>query len=231
MDFNQLLQNINITLTDYQLEQFDKYYHFLVEYNEKVNLTAITEKNEVYIKHFYDSLLLAKSINLSEVETLCDVGSGAGFPSIPLKILFPHLKVTIIDALDKRLIFLKELGNLLQLEHLTLVHARAEDYAKEHREVFDVVTARAVARENILNELCLPLTKVGGYFISMKGKNADEELNEGKSLEILKGKIIDRKDYFLPQEESKRVLIVIKHFEKCPNKYPRAFGAIKKKPL
>ena len=231
MDFNQLLQNINITLTDYQLDQFEKYYQFLVDYNEKVNLTAITEKNGVYIKHFYDSLLLAKSINLLEVETLCDVGSGAGFPSIPLKILYPHLKITIIDALDKRLVFLKELGNLLQLDNLNLVHARAEDYAKEHREIFDVVTARAVARENILNELCLPLTKVGGHFISMKGKNADEELNEGKSLEVLKGKIINRQDYFLPQEESKRVLVLIKHFKKCPSKYPRAFGVIKKKPL
>lgn len=231
MDFNQLLANININLSEYQLKQFHDYFEFLVSYNEKVNLTAITEETEVYIKHFYDSLLLAKSINLNEVKTLCDVGSGAGFPSIPLKIAFPHLKITIIDALDKRLVFLKELSKLLNLDNIELVHSRAEDYAKAHREVFDVVTARAVARENILNELCIPLTKVGGHFISMKGKNADEELNEGRSLEILKGKIVDRKDYYLPEEESKRVLVVIKHFEKCPNKYPRAFGAIKKNPL
>lgn len=231
MDFNQLLANININLSEYQLKQFHDYFEFLVSYNEKVNLTAITEENEVYIKHFYDSLLLAKSIDLNEVKTLCDVGSGAGFPSIPLKIAFPHLKITIIDALDKRLVFLKELAKLLNLENIELVHSRAEDYAKAHREVFDVVTARAVARENILNELCIPLTRVDGHFISMKGKNADEELNEGKSLEILKGKIVDRKDYYLPEEESKRVLVVIKHYEKCPNKYPRAFGAIKKNPL
>ena len=231
MDFNQLLANIYINLSEYQLKQFHDYFEFLVSYNEKVNLTAITEKTEVYIKHFYDSLLLAKSIDLNEVKTLCDVGSGAGFPSIPLKIAFPHLKITIIDALDKRLVFLKELAKLLNLENIELVHSRAEDYAKAHREVFDVVTARAVARENILNELCIPLTRVDGHFISMKGKNADEELNEGKSLEILKGKIVDRKDYYLPEEESKRVLVVIKHYEKCPNKYPRAFGAIKKNPL
>ena len=231
MDFNQLLANININLSEYQLKQFHDYFEFLVSYNEKVNLTAITEETEVYIKHFYDSLLLAKSIDLNEVKTLCDVGSGAGFPSIPLKIAFPHLKITIIDALDKRWVFLKELAKLLNLENIELVHSRAEDYAKAHREVFDVVTARAVARENILNELCIPLTRVDGHFISMKGKNADEELNEGKSLEILKGKIVDRKDYYLPEEESKRVLVVIKHYEKCPNKYPRAFGAIKKNPL
>ncbi len=231
MDFNKLLANIDIQLSDHQLKQFDDYYHFLVSYNEKVNLTAITEEKDVYIKHFYDSLLLAKSINLLEVNTLCDVGSGAGFPSIPLKILYPHLKITVIDSLDKRLVFLKELGKILSLDNLELIHSRAEDYAKKNREIFDVVTARAVARENILNELCIPLTKVGGYFVSMKGKNADEELNEGKSLEILKGKIIDRKDYHLPEEDSKRVLIVIKHFDKCSNKYPRAFGAIKKNPL
>lgn len=231
MDFNQLLANININLSEHQLKQFHDYFEFLVSYNEKVNLTAITEETEVYIKHFYDSLLLAKSIDLNEVKTLCDVGSGAGFPSIPLKIAFPHLKITIIDALDKRLVFLKELAKLLNLENIELVHSRAEDYAKAYREVFDVVTARAVARENILNELCIPLTRVDGHFISMKGKNADEELNEGKSLEILKGKIVDRKDYYLPEEESKRVLVVIKHYEKCPNKYPRAFGAIKKNPL
>lgn len=231
MNFNELLQEIDIELSEYQLKQFNDYYHFLVEYNEKVNLTAITEENEVYIKHFYDSILLAKSIDLKNIDSLCDVGSGAGFPSIPLKIVYPHLNITIIDALDKRLVFLRELTSLLGLSGVSLVHARAEDYAKSKRECFDVVTARAVARENILNELCLPLTKVGGFFISMKGKNADEELSEGKSLEILKGKIIDRKDYYLPQEESKRVLIVIEHFDKCPTKYPRPFGNIKKNPL
>ena len=138
MDFNQLLANININLSEHQLKQFHDYFEFLVSYNEKVNLTAITEETEVYIKHFYDSLLLAKSIDLNEVKTLCDVGSGAGFPSIPLKIAFPHLKITIIDALDKRLVFLKELAKLLNLENIELVHSRAEDYAKAYREVFDL---------------------------------------------------------------------------------------------
>ena len=179
MDFNQLLKEIDITLSDRQLEQFAIYFKFLVEYNEVVNLTAITEEEEVYIKHFYDSILLSKVIDLSEVKTLCDVGAGAGFPSIPLKILYPELNVTIVDGLDKRIKFLTLLSEKLGLSNLNLVHGRAEEYAKDHRESFDVVTARAVARFNVLNELCIPLVKIGGYFVSMKGKNADEEIAEG----------------------------------------------------
>ena len=231
MNFNDLLKNIDIILSESQLEQFKTYFEFLVEYNENVNLTAITEEEEVYIKHFYDSLLLSKSIDLNNVKTLCDVGSGAGFPSIPLKIAFPHLEITIIDGLDKRITFLKQLASKLGLDGVNCVHGRAEEYARENREKFDVVTARAVARANILNELCIPLVKVGGHFVSMKGKNAEEEINEGNSLKILNAKIVKQNEYFLPKEESKRVLILIKHFDKCPNKYPRAFAAIKKKPL
>ena len=231
MDFNKLLKNIDIELSERQLEQFKIYFEFLVEYNENVNLTAITEEEEVYIKHFYDSLLLSKTIDLNNIKSLCDVGSGAGFPSIPLKIAYPHLEITIIDGLDKRITFLKQLAAKLELSNVNCVHARAEEYAKEHKESFDVVTARAVARANILNELCIPLVKVGGHFVSMKGKNAEDEINEGNSLKILNAKIIKQNEYFLPKEESKRVLILIKHFDKCPNKYPRPFAAIKKKPL
>lgn len=231
MHFNELLKIIDIELNEKQLEQFKCYYEFLVEYNKNVNLTAIIEETEVYIKHFYDSILLSKVISLSEIETICDVGSGAGFPSIPLKILFPHLKVTIIDALDKRIKFLALLSAKLGLENINLIHGRAEDCVKEFRESFDLVTARAVARENLLNELCIPLTKVNGHFVSMKGKNFLEELNEGKSLEELKGKIIIQKEYTLPQEDAKRVFIVIKHYDKCPLKYPRNFNIMKKKPL
>ena len=231
MDFNNLLEEINITLSQRQLEQFEIYYEFLVEYNNYVNLTAITEKEDVYIKHFYDSILVGKVFDLSNIETICDVGSGAGFPSIPLKIVYPNLQVTIVDGLDKRITFLKKLVEKLGLDNVNLVHGRAEEYAKEYRESFDIVTARAVARANILNELCIPLVKVGGYFISMKGKNADEEINEGNSLAILKGKIVKKNEYYLPKEESKRVLILIEHFEKCALKYPRAFASIKKNPL
>ena len=231
MDFNKLLEEIDITLSQRQLEQFEIYFNFLVEYNNYVNLTAITEKEDVYIKHFYDSILVGKVFDLSKVTTICDVGSGAGFPSIPLKIVYPNLHVTIVDGLDKRITFLKQLVEKLGLDNVTPIHARAEEYAKEHRESFDIVTARAVARANILNELCIPLVKVGGYFISMKGKNAEEEINEGNSLNILKGKIIKQNEYFLPKEDSKRVLILIEHFEKCDAKYPRPFANIKKKPL
>ena len=231
MDFNNLLEEINITLSQRQLEQFEIYYEFLVEYNNYVNLTAITEKEDVYIKHFYDSILVGKVFDLSNIETICDVGSGAGFPSIPLKIVYPNLHVTIVDGLDKRITFLKKLVEKLGLDNVNLVHGRAEEYAKEYRESFDIVTARAVARANILNELCIPLVKVGGYFISMKGKNADEEINEGNSLAVLKGKIVKKNEYYLPKEESKRVLILIEHFEKCALKYPRAFASIKKNPL
>ena len=231
MDFNRLLGQIDVVLTERQLEQFEIYFNFLVEYNNYVNLTAITEEEDVYIKHFYDSILVGNVFDLKDVETICDVGSGAGFPSIPLKIVYPNLKVTIVDGLDKRITFLKKLTEKLGLDGVTLVHGRAEEYAKDHRESFDVVTARAVARANILNELCIPLVKVGGYFISMKGKNADEEINEGNSLKLLNAKIVKKNEYFLPKEESKRVLILIEHFDKCPLKYPRAFASIKKNPL
>lgn len=231
MNFNDLLKNIDIELNETQLNQFKTYFEFLVEYNNYVNLTAITEEEDVYIKHFYDSILVGKVFDLTNVETICDVGSGAGFPSIPLKIVYPNLKVTIVDGLDKRITFLKQLTTKLGLDNVTLVHGRAEEFAKDHRESFDVVTARAVARANILNELCIPLVKVGGHFISMKGKNAEEEISEGKSLEILKCKIVKQNEYYLPKEDSKRVLILIKHIEKCPLKYPRAFASIKKNPL
>lgn len=231
MDFNSLLSEIDVILSEKQLNQFESYFKFLIEYNEVVNLTAITDKEEVYIKHFYDSILLSKVIDLNTVSSMCDVGAGAGFPSIPLKILYPDLKVTIVDGLDKRIKFLNLLCDKLGISGVNLVHGRAEDYAKNHRESFDLVTARAVARFNILNELCIPLVKVGGYFISMKGKNAQEEIDEGNSLAILNGKIIRQEEYYLPKEESRRVLIVIEHFKECLKKYPRSFAAIKKNPL
>lgn len=231
MDFNNLLKGINIVLSEKQLKQFEIYFKYLVEYNNYVNLTAITEEEDVYIKHFYDSILVGKVYDLTSVKSICDVGSGAGFPSIPLKIVYPNLEVTIVDGLDKRITFLKQLVDKLELTNVTLVHGRAEEFAKEHRESFDIVTARAVARANILNELCIPLVKVGGHFISMKGKNAEEEIAEGNSLRLLNAKIIKQNEYYLPREDSKRVLILIEHFAECSKKYPRAYASIKKNPL
>ena len=228
--FIQALKEKGIELSEKQIIQFRKYFELLVEWNEKMNLTAITDEEGVYLKHFYDSLTISFDYKLDS-QSLCDIGAGAGFPSIPLKIVYPNLKITIVDSLTKRITFLKQLTTKLGLDNVTLVHGRAEEFAKDHRESFDVVTARAVARANILNELCIPLVKVGGHFISMKGKNAEEEILEGKSLEILKCKIIKQNEYYLPKEDSKRVLILIKHIEKCPLKYPRAFASIKKNPL
>ncbi len=231
MNFNELLKELNIELTKKQLEQFNIYFEYLIEYNEKVNLTAIKEKEQVYIKHFYDSLTLAKTYDFSKEIKLCDVGAGAGFPSIPLKILYPNINLTIVDSLGKRITFLNLLAEKLGLDKYNMVHARAEEFCVNNRESFDVVTARAVARQNILNELCLPLTKVNGYFLAMKAVIAEEENQEGDSLKILKGKIEDVFTFELPNESGSRNIVKIKHTAACPKEYPREFGKIKKKPL
>lgn len=231
MDFNKILKDLDITLSDFQLEQFDIYFNFLVEYNEKVNLTAITEEQQVYIKHFFDSLTLSQSYDFSKGVTLCDVGAGAGFPSIPLKILYPNIKLTIVDSLGKRITFLNLLAEKLGMDNYNFVHARAEEFCVNNRESFDIVTARAVARQNILNELCLPLTKVDGYFLAMKAAIAKEENEEGNSLSILKGKIEEVITFELPNDSGQRNIIKIKHTGSVPKEYPREFGKIKKKPL
>ena len=168
-EFIKALLEKGIELTDKQLDQFEKYYELLVEWNEKMNLTAITNKEDVYLKHFYDSLTPSFDFEFKD-QSLCDIGAGAGFPSIPLKIVYPDLKITIVDSLSKRITFLNHLTKELGLSHVKAVAARAEEYAIDHRESFDIVSARAVARLNILDELCLPLTKVGGYFITLKGR-------------------------------------------------------------
>lgn len=230
MSFEKMLNDLNLVINDNQLEQFETYFKFLVEYNEKVNLTAITIRDDVYLKHFYDSLTLTKAYDFSGDLTLCDVGAGAGFPSIPLKIMFPNIKLTIVDSLGKRITFLNLLAEKLNLDNYNMVHARAEEYAVLYRESFDVVTSRAVARQNVLNELCLPLTKVGGYFLSMKSKLATEEKSEGESFEKLFGKIEDTFVFKL-LDGSEREIVKIKHFNKTPNMYPREFSKIKKNPL
>ncbi|MFI3252668.1 MAG: 16S rRNA (guanine(527)-N(7))-methyltransferase RsmG [bacterium] len=231
MDFNELLKDLDINLSEKQLQQFNTYFEFLIEYNEKVNLTAIKEKVQVYIKHFYDSLTLLKTYDFSKGVSLCDVGAGAGFPSIPLKIVYPNIELTIVDSLGKRITFLNLLAEKLELENYNMVNARAEEFCLTHRESFDVVTARAVARQNILNELCLPLTKVNGYFLAMKAAIATEENEEGDSLSILKGKIEDVVTFELPKGCGQRNIVKIKHTSKAPLEYPRDFGRIKKKPL
>ena len=197
-----------------------------------MNLTAITEKDEVYRKHFLDSLEIVRAIDNKEKYTLCDVGSGAGFPSIPLAIVDSNVNVTIIDALNKRIKFLNDLTSKLGLSNVEALHRRAEDYVKEVGASFDIVTARAVARLNVLVELCLPLVKVGGKFIAMKGSSGQEELEEAKKgISILGGKIINVIDVVLPDEEEKRQLIIIYKEKETPKKYPRSFAKIKERPL
>ena len=232
MDFKKEVLNLGLQLNNDQEQKFLTYFTELVEVNKYMNLTAITEKDEVYRKHFLDSLEIVRAIDNKELYTLCDVGSGAGFPSIPLAIVDSNVKVTIIDALNKRIKFLNELTSKLGLTNVEALHRRAEDYVKEIGASFDIVTARAVARLNVLVELCLPLVKVGGKFIAMKGSSGQEELEEAKKgISVLGGKIIDVIDVVLPDEEEKRQLIIIYKEKETPKKYPRSFAKIKERPL
>lgn len=232
MDFKNEVLNLGIQLNNDQENQFLAYFNELVEVNKYMNLTAITEKEEVYRKHFLDSLEIVRALDNKEKYTLCDVGSGAGFPSIPLAIVDSNVSVTIIDALNKRIKFLNDLTDKLGLTNVNALHKRAEDFVKEVGAYFDVVTARAVARLNVLVELCLPLVKIGGKFIAMKGSSGQDELDEAKKgISILGGKIIDVIDVVLPDEEEKRQLIIIYKEKETPKKYPRSFAKIKERPL
>lgn len=229
-EFIKLLRNKGIILNDKQIKQFEQYFKILVEWNEKMNLTAITDEEGVYLKHFYDSLSIAFDFDFNN-QDIVDVGAGAGFPSIPLKIVYPDLKVTIVDSLTKRITFLNHLFEELSLTDCTAISARAEDYAKDNREKCDIVMARAVARLNILDELCLPLVKVGGYFLALKGLKAKEELNEAKrGIGILGGKVEQVIDFTLTNDNY-RSNIIIRKLKTTPNKYPRMFAKIKKQPL
>ena len=234
LPFNELLSARGFDLTSTQLEQFHTYYELLIEWNEKINLTAITDKDEVYLKHFYDSVTPSFIFDFSKVNSLCDVGAGAGFPSLPIKILHPHLEITIVDSLKKRIAFLDTLVNALNLKNVSLHHDRAETFGQSSsfREKYDIVTARAVARLNVLSELCLPLTKVNGNFIALKGAMGEEEVNDSqKALSQLGGRINKVEALELPKEESKRYLIVIDKVKATPKKYPRKPGVPAKQPL
>lgn len=232
MDFKNDLLNLNINANDEILSKFEEYYNFLIDYNEKVNLTAITQREEVYNKHFYDSLTLSLSLDLSKKINCVDVGAGAGFPSIPNAIVFSNFNVTIIDSLNKRITFLNQLIDKLNIKNAQALHKRAEEYANDAREQADIVTARAVARLNILAELCLPLVKVDGYFIAMKSKESEVELKEAQNAIKTLGAIYKKTiDVELPNDLGKREILVFKKIKNTPSKYPRAFGQIKKKPL
>ena len=232
--FYSLLDQQNINLTDQQKFQFERYFEHLVEWNEKINLTAITEKEEVYLKHFYDSIapILQGLIENQEIKLL-DIGAGAGFPSLPMKILYPQLDVTIIDSLNKRINFLQLLAEELGLEGVHFYHGRAEDFAqdKKFRAQFDIVTARAVARMQVLSELTIPYLKVGGKLLALKASNAPEELTESKNaLNLLFSKVEDNISYTLPNGDPRYITVVEKKKE-TPNKYPRKAGMPNKRPL
>lgn len=233
--FQATLEKEGLSVSPEQMKQFDQYLKLLQEWNEKINLTAITEREEVYLKHFYDSLTLAHYIDFDKKELkLCDVGSGAGFPSIPLKILFPQIEISIVDSLKKRINFLELLVEDLGLENVHLYHARAEDFGqrREFRNGFDVVTARAVANLSVLAEFCLPITKVGGTFAAMKGAKASEELNDSKkAIKILGGKTQKVEAFELPEDAGERNIILIQKESKTPGKYPRKAGTPNKNPL
>lgn len=232
--FHQLLLEHQIDLSEQQMNQFEMYYQELVTWNEKMNLTGITDRDQVYIKHFYDSITLSFHIQMGEITTLADIGSGAGFPGIPLKICFPHLKLTIIDSLNKRIHFLQHVVDQLGLQDVTLIHGRAEDLARkvELRDSFDLATARAVARLAVLNEFCLPFVKQGGMFAAMKGSNPEEEVKEAKrSLSELKGQLRATPHFSLPLENSERHIVIIKKTAATPNKYPRKAGTPLKAPI
>jgi len=234
LQFIEALKEHGIELTERQLKQFELYYETLVEWNEKMNLTAITDKEEVYLKHFYDSIAAAFYVDFTEPKKVCDVGAGAGFPSIPLKICFPEMDVTIVDSLKKRMTFLEHLKETLGLENARFIHARAEEFGqdKAHREQYDIVLARAVARLSVLSEYCVPLVKKGGQFVAMKGAAGMEEYRDAKgALRTLGGRLREEHLFQLPEEESDRYILKIDKVKNTPKKYPRKPGTPNKSPL
>lgn len=229
--FKKELEKLNININDKQLKQLEDYYNLLIEWNNKINLTAITEKDQVYLKHFYDSLTITKIINLNEIDSLCDIGTGAGFPGMVIKILFPNINVILVDSLNKRIEFLKIVKERLKLNKLEIYHDRAEEFAHNNIEKFDVVTARAVANLSTLLEYSIPMVKINKYFIPLKSNVEEEIINSKNALEKLNSIIEEKIEFLLPIENSKRTILKIKKVGKTNNKYPRKYKEIKEKPL
>lgn len=232
--FEEKLLAIGLTLEEKQKQQFDRFYEMLVEWNKVMNLTGITEYEEVNEKHFVDSLSIVKAIDITKVNTVIDVGTGAGFPRIPLKIAFPHLNVVLLDSLNKRIKFLDAVIDELGLTDIHTIHGRAEDYAKqqEYRENFDLCVSRAVANLSTLSEYCLPYVKTGGMFIPYKSGEIDEEVSHSKkAVHILGGKLKDVIKFQLPGTEIGRSFVVIDKVQNTSKKYPRKAGLPAKEPL
>lgn len=225
-------QELSIEINDAMTEQFFMYKDMLLEWNEKINLTTIVEDREIILKHFIDSISVLKAVDISENTSVVDIGSGAGFPGVPIKIVCPSCKVTLVDSLNKRIKFLQEVVLKLNLQHITCVHSRAEDFAKDHRESFDVCTSRAVADLAILSEFCLPLVKIGGYFAALKGKDINTEISTSKkAINVLGGEIVDVKKIEIPNSDIIHSIVVIKKLRQTSLKYPRKAGFINKNPI
>lgn len=232
--FSEKTAKAKIQLTDKQINDFCLYYEKLIEKNKVMNLTAITQPEEVAVKHFIDSLAVYEKKFFPANGKICDIGTGAGFPGIPLKIVYNDLSVSLVDSLAKRLNFLNEVISELSLLDIVTIHSRAEDIGQNalHREKYDVVVARAVAPLKTLCEYCLPLAKQGGIFAAMKGRQSREELDDAKTaLKLLKAKVIEVKEVVLPDIDDKRTIIYIKKIEKTPALFPRKAGLPEKKPL
>ena len=246
--FEEMLKVINLTLSNKQIDQFKIYYEMLIERNKVMNLTAITDYNEVVIKHFIDSMSIVRQVDINKELKIIDIGTGAGFPGIPLKIAFPHLDIVLLDSLNKRLIFLNDVIDELNLNNtnnigkevqsprgsIRTIHGRAEDFAqlKEYRETFDLCVSRAVASLSTLSEYCLPYVKIGGSFISYKAGDINEEIEDSKkAIGILGGKIQNIDSFKLPDTDIDRTLVKINKTINSPRKYPRTAGTPKRQPI
>lgn len=227
-------KQLKIRLNDIQKKQFIDFYEYLVEKNKVMNLTGITEFEEVLVKHFLDSLACVKAVDMSKIKSVMDIGTGAGFPGVPLKIAFPHLEACLLDSLKKRVNFLEETFRILNFENIKAIHGRAEEFAKnkEYREQYDLCVSRAVSNLATLSEYCLPYVKCGGYFISYKSGKIQEELEQAeKAIKILGGKIKDTVYFQLPGSEIDRSLVVIEKVKQTPSRYPRKAGTPLKEPI
>ena len=238
VQFENDLSALGITLSEKQMSQFMRYYELLVEWNSFMNLTGITEFEEVMKKHFIDSVSLVKAIDLKSTSdnniSLIDIGTGAGFPGLPLKIVFPDLKVTLLDSLNKRIKLLNEVITQLGLENIDTVHGRAEDFAKPDklREKYDICVSRAVANLSTLSEYCLPFVKVGGFFVSYKSEKISDEADEAlRAISLLGGKVKNQVEFYLPDSDIYRNLFIIEKKNITPKKYPRKAGLPAKEPL
>lgn len=234
VEFRHALMEKGIALTEVQMKQFDIYFNVLADWNRRMNLTAITDESGVYLKHFYDSVTAAFYEDFKEPVKLVDIGAGAGFPSLPLKICFPELNVTIVDSLNKRITFLNALAQELDLKKVAFFHDRVEQFArkKEHREAYDIAISRAVARLPVLCELCLPLVKKKGRFIAMKGAGVLDELSDAqKALHVIGGELKENHNFLLPEENSERAILVFSKNKHTPGAYPRKPGTPNKEPI